>query len=178
VPVLAHAFTAERLADRGIQVDDELNDGQRVVLAGDPPMTVLVLHTPGHARGHLCFLEEEQRSALVGDLVAGLGTIVIDPPEGDMDDYLGSLARLAMLRPSTLFPAHGPAILKGVAKLREYADHRLWREAKVLEAWAEGLREPSDMLPKVYDDTPKEAWPLAERQIRAHLNRLRRVGRI
>ncbi|HWM94334.1 MAG TPA: MBL fold metallo-hydrolase [Thermoanaerobaculia bacterium] len=181
VPVLAHALTAERLAARGVRgmrVDGELTHGQRVVLAGEPSMTVMVLHTPGHARGHLCFLEEEQRSTLVGDLVAGLGTIVIDPPEGDMDDYLGSLAKLAMMRPGTLFPGHGPAILDGLAKLREYYEHRLWREAKVLEAWEEGLREPSAMLPKVYGDTPQQAWPLAERQILAHLARLRQNGRI
>jgi glyoxylase-like metal-dependent hydrolase (beta-lactamase superfamily II)/8-oxo-dGTP pyrophosphatase MutT (NUDIX family) len=181
VPVLAHPLTAERVAKHGIRVDGELQDRQRVVLAGYPPMppmSVLVLHTPGHARGHLCFLEEGLRAALVGDLLAGLGTIVIDPPEGDMDDYLGSLARLAMLRPGTLFPGHGPAILDGVKKLREYADHRLWREEKVLEAWSQGLREPTEMLPLVYDDTPKEAWPLAERQILAHLDRLHRTGRI
>jgi glyoxylase-like metal-dependent hydrolase (beta-lactamase superfamily II)/8-oxo-dGTP pyrophosphatase MutT (NUDIX family) len=177
-PVLAHPLTAERVAKHGIRVDGELQDGQRVVLAGDPPMSVLVLHTPGHARGHLCFLEEGQRATLVGDLLAGIGTIVIDPPEGDMDDYLGSLARLAMLRPGTLFPGHGPAIRDGVKKLREYADHRIWREEKVLEAWSQGLREPAEMVSAVYDDTPKEAWPLAERQILAHLNRLRRAGRI
>jgi hypothetical protein len=34
------------------------------------------------------------------------------------------------------------------------------------------------MLPSVYDDAPREAWPLAERQITAHLERLRRAGRI
>jgi hypothetical protein len=34
------------------------------------------------------------------------------------------------------------------------------------------------MLPAVYDDVPQEAWPLAERQILAHLERLRRAGRI
>ncbi|MFL6200907.1 MAG: MBL fold metallo-hydrolase [Thermoanaerobaculia bacterium] len=178
VPVLAHPATAERLAGRGIRIDGELQDKQRIELAGDPPMTVLVLHTPGHARGHLCFLEEDQRATLVGDLVAGIGTIVIDPPEGDMDDYVASLARLAVMHPGTLFPAHGPAILNGRGKLREYVDHRLWREAKVLEAWNEGLREPSEMLPKVYEDTPKEAWPLAERQILAHLDRLRRTLRL
>lgn len=95
-----------------------------------------------------------------------------------MDDYIASLARLAMMHPGRLFPGHGPAILNGRAKLREYVDHRLWREGKVLEAWNEGLREPSEMLPKVYEDTPKEAWPLAERQILAHLDRLRRTRRL
>jgi ribonuclease/clavin/mitogillin len=181
VPVLAHPLTAERLAGHGIAVDAPLEEGQRIELArgpGLPPLSVLVLHTPGHARGHLCFLEEGERSLLAGDMVAGIGTIVVDPPEGDMDDYLGSLARLAALRPKTLFPAHGPAIKDAEAKLREYLDHRLWREERILAAWQEGLREPAAMLPVVYDDVPPEAHPIAARQIQAHLERLRRGGRI
>lgn len=177
VPVLAHPATAERLAGR-IAVDGELIDGQRIVLAGDPPFPVSVVHTPGHARGHLCFVDETWRSVVAGDLIAGLGTIVIDPPEGDMEDYLGSLSRLAALRPRTLFPAHGPAVRNAVEKLREYIQHRLWREEKILEAWGRGLRTPEEMLPTVYDDVPKEAYPLAQRQILAHLERLRRTGRI
>ncbi len=178
VPVLAHPATAERLAGQGLAVDGELADGQRIVLAGEPPFPLSVVHTPGHARGHLCFLDETWRSAIVGDLVAGLGTIVIDPPEGDMEDYLGSLARLATLRPRVLFPAHGPAVKNAAAKLREYIDHRLWREEKILDAWSRGLRTPEEMLPTVYDDVPKEAHPLARRQILAHLERLRRTGRV
>ncbi|HYX23997.1 MAG TPA: MBL fold metallo-hydrolase [Thermoanaerobaculia bacterium] len=176
VPVLAHPLTAERLAGRGIKVDGELQDGQRIVLGGD--YAVLVIHTPGHARGHLCFLEEDQRSLLCGDMVSGVSMIVVDPPEGDMDDYLGSLARLAALRPETLFPGHGPVIKNAAAKLREYVDHRLWREERILAAWNAGLRDPAAMLPRVYDDVPREAWPLAQRQILAHLDRLRRQGRI
>jgi glyoxylase-like metal-dependent hydrolase (beta-lactamase superfamily II) len=177
VPVLAHPATAERLAGR-IAVDAPLTDGQRIVLAGDPPYPVRAVHTPGHARGHLCFLEETYGSVLAGDLVAGLGTIVVDPPEGDMDDYLASLAKLADLGPRALFPSHGPAIQDAVGKLREYAQHRLWREDRVLTAWSQGLRTPAAMLPTVYDDVPKEAHPLAERQILAHLDRLRKAGRI
>lgn len=180
VPVLAHPLTAERLASRGITVDGELRDGQRVLLdgEGDEPFSILVLHTPGHARGHLCFLEETQRSLLTGDMLAGIGWIVVDPPEGDMDDYLGSLERLAALRPHTLFPGHGPVVKNAEARLREYIAHRLWREERIAEAWTEGLRLPEEMLPRVYDDAPKEAWPLAWRQILAHLERLRRQGRL
>jgi ribonuclease/clavin/mitogillin len=176
VPVLAHPLTAERLLGRGIKVDGELRDGERVQLGGD--FSVLVLHTPGHARGHLCFLEESQRSLLCGDMVSGVSMIVVDPPEGDMDDYLGSLAKLAALRPGTLFPGHGPAIKNGVDKLREYLDHRLWREERILEAWKVGKRTPAEMLPTVYDDVPRQAWPIAERQILAHMDRLRKQGRL
>jgi ribonuclease/clavin/mitogillin len=178
VPVLAHAATAERLAAAGVTVDGELRDGDRLVLAGDPAMTVHVVHTPGHARGHLCFFDEDGGSLLAGDMVAGIGTIVIDPPEGDMDDYLASLEKLLALSPRTLFPGHGPAVRDAAGKLREYIDHRLWREARVLAAWNEGRRQPAEMLPTVYDDAPEQALPLAERQILAHLTRLRRAGRL
>ena len=126
----------------------------------------------------VCFLELGQRSLLAGDMVAGLGTIVVDPPEGDMDDYLASLGKLVALAPRTLFPGHGPAIKNAVPKLREYIEHRLWREQRVLAAWRDGRREPEAMLPAVYDDVPREAWPLAARQILAHLARLRRAGRL
>jgi glyoxylase-like metal-dependent hydrolase (beta-lactamase superfamily II)/8-oxo-dGTP pyrophosphatase MutT (NUDIX family) len=183
VPVLAHPATAERLAAHGLQVDGELHDGQQVTLAGlaqqkAPDMLVQVVHTPGHARGHLCFLELGQRSLLAGDMVAGLGTIVIDPPEGDMDDYLASLAKLIALAPRTLFPGHGPAVKNAVPKLREYIEHRLWRERRVLAAWRDGQRDAESMLPAVYDDVPPAAHPLAARQILSHLARLRRAGQL
>jgi glyoxylase-like metal-dependent hydrolase (beta-lactamase superfamily II) len=178
VPVAAHPETAARLAGRGIAVDRELADGDRVVLAGDPPFPVRVLHTPGHARGHLCFYDENGGSLIAGDLVAGFGTIVIDPPEGNMDAYLASLERLVELAPRTLFPSHGPPATDAVAMLRATVAHREWREERVLAAWRSGLREPREMLPTVYDDAPKLAWPLAERQIVAHLERLRRAGKI
>lgn len=176
VPVLAHRATAERLAVRGIEVDDFLEDGQRVVLKGQPSMTLRVLHTPGHARGHLCFLDEVTGALIAGDIIAGIGTIVIDPPEGDMDQYLDSLDRLVKLEPRTLFPAHGPTVRTAVAKLREYVEHRLWREERVLEAWRSGTRESSALVAKVYDDVPEIAHPLAARQLEAHLDRLRRLG--
>ena len=185
VPVLAHPATAERLAAHGAfgGMDGTLGDGQQVTLAGQgrpeaPDLLVQIVHTPGHARGHLCFLELHQRSLLAGDMVAGLGTIVVDPPEGDMDDYLASLAKLVALAPRTLFPGHGPAVKNAVPKLREYIEHRLWREARVLAAWRAGRRDPEAMLPTVYDDAPREAWPLAARQVLAHLARLDRAGQL
>ncbi len=178
VPIAAHRETAERLSGR-LAIDRLLEDGQRIELAGDGgAMTFQVLHTPGHARGHLCFFEEEQGSLICGDLAAGIGTIVIDPPEGDMGDYLASLDRMIELPPRTLFPAHGPAIEDAQGKLREYVAHRLRREEKVLAAWESGLRTPSEMVATVYDDAPDAARLLAERQIEAHLARLRALGRV
>jgi glyoxylase-like metal-dependent hydrolase (beta-lactamase superfamily II)/8-oxo-dGTP pyrophosphatase MutT (NUDIX family) len=178
VPVLAHEQTARLLAGRGIEVDGTLEAGQVTDLGGATPSPVRVLHTPGHAPGHLAFYDETLGSLLCGDLVSGISTIVVDPPLGDMDLYLDSLARMRDLAPRALFPAHGPAIADAVGTLQETIDHRLWREERILAAWRSGLREPAAMLPTVYDDVPPVAHPLAERQALAHLERLRRHGRL
>jgi len=178
VPVAAHPATAERLAARGIQVDRALAADQVVELSGDPPTTLRLHHTPGHARGHLAIERLEGRDLLAGDLVAGFGTIVIDPPEGDMDDYLRSLGRMRTLGPRTLFPSHGAPFLDVATKLDEYVAHRLDRERQVLAAWEEGLRRPEEMLEKVYPEVTPPVRPLAQRQITAHLERLARLGRI
>jgi glyoxylase-like metal-dependent hydrolase (beta-lactamase superfamily II) len=182
VPVAAHPATAERLASRGIRVERALEDGQRIELgsagSGAPPLVLRVVHTPGHAPGHLCFLEEGLGSLLAGDVISAVSTIVIDPPEGDMDAYLASVERLRSLGARTLFPGHGPVLIDPDAALAELAEHRRWREERVLAAWRSGLRRPAEMVPTVYDDAPRQVWPLAERQVLAHLRRLARSGTI
>ncbi len=137
-----------------------------------------VHHTPGHTGGHLCFEVEATGDLIAGDMVAGFGTIVIDPPEGDMDLYLASLDRLRELAPRTLFVSHGAPFLDSVTKLTEYRDHRLAREAQILACWEAGVREPREMIPRLYPEIAPAVVPLAERQILAHLVRLERLGRI
>lgn len=177
VPVAAHPATAERLAGR-VRVDQALADGDTLALAGDPPLLLRAVHTPGHAPGHLCFLEERSRALVAGDMVAGVGTILIEPSEGSMSIYLASLRRIKELGPRTLLPAHGPVIEDAVAKLDEYVAHRLWREQRVVDALARlGLATTAALLPVAYADVPRAVFPLAERSLIAHLIKLAEDGR-
>jgi ribonuclease/clavin/mitogillin len=178
VPVAAHPLTAERLAGRGIAVDQELHGGERIELGGSSPFPVRILHTPGHAQGHLAFYDETHGSLLAGDLVAGIGTIMVDPPEGNMDDYLQSLERMIELAPKTLFPAHGPVILQAVKKFIEYRDHPHRREALIAKACRDGASSLEQIVAKAYEDVAVELHPIAARQAMAHLERLRRRGEI
>jgi len=134
------------------------------------------LHTPGHARGHLAFLRERTGALLAGDMVSTLSTIVVDPPDGDMADYLSSLERLRDLGPATLFPAHGAPAQGAVEKLEEYLAHRREREAKVVAA----LAVPGSLLEvttRAYDDVPPFMLPVAARSCLASLEKLAREGR-
>jgi len=172
VPIAAHPATAERLRTH-LTVDRMLEDGDVTELAGDPPRRLRAVFTPGHAPVHLCFVEETTGFAVVGDMVAGVGTILIDPDEGDMARYLDSLRLLKRLAPAVMLPAHGSAIAAVAAKLDEYVTHRLWREQRVVEAIATlGTGTPAELVVHAYADVPRAVHGLAERSLRSHLHKL------
>ncbi len=167
VSIAAHSATARRLEGR-ITVDQLIDDGERIA-------EMTAIHTPGHAPGHLCF--ELDGAMIAGDMVAGIGTILIDPSDGDMALYLTSLERLLARPAAMLLPAHGPPIGDGPGKLREYLSHRRLREQRVLAALSDAPATLNDLLPGAYGDTPRVLWPLAERSLRSHLDTLVRDGR-
>ena len=177
-PVAAHADTAARLAERGIAVQRRLADGEILAPAGPGGLRFRVIHSPGHARGHLCFYEETRRVLIGGDMIAGASTIVIDPPDGNMQDFLSSLERLAALDADVLLPGHGTMIAEPSRLLEKTRQHRLMREDRIFEAWQSGKREPEAIVEAVYEDAAPEARPIAARQVAAHLERLREIGRI
>ncbi|MFO0627800.1 MAG: MBL fold metallo-hydrolase [Polyangiales bacterium] len=171
VPVMAHPETARRLRDR-VPVDLELREGDAL-----PPavtdLDLALLHTPGHAPGHLCVHAPRHGWLIAGDMVASVGTILVDvDDDGDMDDYLAQLERLAGCAPGRILPAHGEPIDEGEARLRFYVRHRLEREAKILDAVRGGAQDLGAVVARAYDDTPVTVWPLAARAARAHLARL------
>jgi ribonuclease/clavin/mitogillin len=179
LPLWAHAMTAQRL-DGIVEVDMLIQDGERIVLDGPTPTALSALHTPGHAPGHLCFTDEATGIMIAGDMVASVGTIIVEPTDGDMLLYIESLRKMAELEPAALLPAHGDFIREPQAILSFYIEHRLMRERKVLEALeARGKpSRPRHLVAQAYDDTPKHLWPLALQSIEAHLIKLEREGRI
>ncbi len=173
LPIAATRETAERI---DFPVDRVVEDGARFEVG---PRGWRALHLPGHTRGHLCLIEKGSGAVVAGDLVAGVGTVIIDPPEGDMQDYLRSLDRLIGEKPGCLYPAHGPVVPGGVARLEQYRAHRLEREEMVLGSLRKAGRPatPADLVPAAYPDVPPEVYPLAERSLLAHLEKLVREGR-
>jgi glyoxylase-like metal-dependent hydrolase (beta-lactamase superfamily II) len=176
LPVWAHALTAQRLSD--VVVARQLSDGDVVDLDGPEPQRWEVLHTPGHAPGHVCLFERGLGAVVVGDMVASVGTILIEPGDGDMRVYLEQLRRLAALSARVALPAHGTPIDEPTQHFEFYVRHRLKREAKVLDALAAGTLDPAQLLAEVYADTPKSVWPIARLSLAAHLDKLLAEGKV
>jgi glyoxylase-like metal-dependent hydrolase (beta-lactamase superfamily II) len=177
VPIAAHVLTAEALDD--VHVDRLIQDEEIVTLEGEPRISLRALHTPGHARGHLCFHDELSGVLIIGDNIVGLGSVLIDPPQGNMRDYLDSLTRLRALSNLTiLFGGHGPAMATPYKKIDEYIAHRREREERILEAVKTGAATVKKIVARVYTDVPPKAHAMAERAVLAHLEKLEADGAV
>jgi glyoxylase-like metal-dependent hydrolase (beta-lactamase superfamily II) len=137
--------------------------------------TLRAIHTPGHARDHLCYYLVEEKAVFTGDVVLGAGTTVI-PRDGDLGDYLASLRRLLELDLEVIYPAHGPAIRDPYGKINEYLAHRALREQQILEGLSAGLRTASDLVRRIYVDIPEWLYPAAGVSVEAHLRKLEKDG--
>jgi glyoxylase-like metal-dependent hydrolase (beta-lactamase superfamily II) len=136
-----------------------------------------VLATPGHTPDHLAFHASSASSLFTGDAVLGRGTSVIDPPEGDLTAYLRSLRRMRDLAPRTIYPGHGPVVLRAMAVLDEYLEHRAMREHQILTALEDAWRPIDELVGEIYADYPSEVHALASRSVLAHLLKLEVEGR-
>jgi glyoxylase-like metal-dependent hydrolase (beta-lactamase superfamily II) len=151
-----------------------IRDGEQV-WAGSVPLAVVA--TPGHTPDHVAFFDARTGSLFTGDAVLGRGTSVIDPPEGDLTAYLRSLRRMRELGPRTIYPGHGPVVLRALAKLDEYLDHRTMREEQILAALGDASRTPEELVTEIYTNYPPELHELAARSVLAHLLKLEVEGR-
>lgn len=170
---VASAFTPER----------ELAHGEKLVLSAPVAdaatrHTLQVIHTPGHAANHLCLMLEEDGLLFSGDHILNGSTTVIDPPDGNMADYLDSLDALDAAceahQAQFILPAHGYVLGEARGAIARLKAHRLAREAKVLAAM-QALPQGSmdDWVRHAYDDVPPRMWPVAQRSLLAHVERIR-----
>lgn len=165
----------EEGGDRDFAPDVRLKDGE--VIEGEG-FTIEAVHTPGHTSNHLCFGLREEKALFTGDHVMGWSTTVVTPPDGNMREYMQSLAKLQARDDRILYPTHGAPVTDPKPFLQAYVDHRLEREAQILAA----LRAGTDTIPKIveklYVDVDKRLHPAAARSVLAHLIQLSEDGRV
>lgn len=153
-----------------------LSDGEAFDVDG---LRLRTLHTPGHASNHLCFLLEGAGLLFTGDHLMQGSTVVISPPDGDMKQYLDSLARLQREPVVRIAPGHGLVIEDAQDEIVRLIAHRLKREARVVERLSAAGRITIDgLVTGVYDDVDPRLHPLAKASLLAHLLKLEQDGRV
>ena len=159
--------------DRAYAPTRVLSDGEQVTGAG---WTLTAIATPGHTSNHLCFALEETGALFTGDHVMGWSTSVVAPPDGDMSDYLASLAKLHARQDRIYYPAHGPAVERPRQLVRGMIGHRRQRERQILRLLHAEPGTPATLVPQMYRGTSERLWPAAAQSVLAHLIDLERRG--
>lgn len=177
VGVASSTDTAQRIARRAPSFFDDIP--RRVVSDGDVVAhwlgrPVRALAVPGHDEGQLALMPDDRAWCIVGDLIQGIGTVVIHKPEGHMGRYFRSLERIIELAPKVIVPSHGIA-MGTTFRLEETLRHRRLREASVLELYRAG-QTVEQMLAAIYRDLDPRLLPLARENIETHLEKLREEG--
>nr|BBJ06002.1 hypothetical protein YBY_38510 [Marinobacter nauticus] len=156
--------------DQSFKADDEPEHGDLIVSEAG---ILKVIHTPGHASNHLCFLLTDQELLFSGDHIMQGSTVVINPPDGDMKAYVESLYELLEEPVRFIAPAHGFLMGQPEAVIDYLITHRLSREHKIFRS-LQALAPVSlkDLTAKAYDDVPAAIHGLAARSALAHLLKL------
>ena len=182
-PILGLPSAPTARADSQFTPDRSLSNDELLTLTGkglegEITHTLQVVHTPGHAANHVCLLLREDGLLFSGDHILNGSTTIINPPDGNMADYLDALDRLDQLCAEHgvefILPAHGHVLGEARAAIAQLKGHRLAREAKVIAAMQqlpEGTVE--QWVELAYADVPPRMWPLAQRSLIAHVERIR-----
>ncbi|HUJ48130.1 MAG TPA: MBL fold metallo-hydrolase [Rhizomicrobium sp.] len=136
------------------------------------------VYTPGHTSNHMCYALKEEQALFTGDHVMGWSTTVVTPPDGDMAQYMASLRKLIARDERILYPTHGAPIRDPKPYLEAYLDHRLEREAQILQSIRDGRTTIPQMVEHMYADVDKRLHPAASRSVLAHLIQLEAEGRV
>lgn len=162
--------------DHSFTPDVRVADGEEI--AGDG-WRLTALHTPGHCANHLCFAMAGNGALFSADHVMSWNTTVVSPPDGDMRDYMNSLAKLRAREghDRLYLPGHGPALAEPMPYLDALAAHRRKREARVVAA----LRETPGvgamaLVGPVYGPLDPKLVGAAGRSLLAHLLMLEGEG--
>ena len=135
--------------------------------------TIEVIHTPGHASNHLCYLLKEEKLLFTGDHIMDGSTVVISPPDGNMQEYIDSLLKLKEYDLNTIAPGHGELIHDPYDTVEWIVQHRMERESKVIGALQ--LQNSGDLdsfVKAVYSDVRPILHPIAKWSLEAHLIKL------
>ncbi len=159
--------------------DVTVQDGD--IIEGDG-WSVEAVHTPGHTSNHLSFAYREAKALFCGDHVMGWSTTIVAPPDGDMAAYFASLDKLLARDDESLWPTHGAPVLPPdrdvKAFIQSFVEHRLGREAQILNALAAGDTAITAMVRRIYVDVDARLHPAAALSVHAHLIHLVAAGRV
>lgn len=159
--------------DAAFRPDRCLGDGDTVAGAD---WSLTALHMPGHMGNHLCLAWGD--AVFTGDLAMGWSTTLISPPDGDLTDFMASMARLGARGASVWYPGHGGPVANPAAMADWQLAHRQARTAQVLDVLAAGPATADAIAARLYAGLAPGLVAAGARNVLAHLIDLSRQGKV
>jgi endoribonuclease LACTB2 len=142
-------------------------------------LAVHVHHAPGHTRGHIHVHIPADSVILVGDHLAGDGSVWIGPPDGNMELYYRALDSIASGDCEIAGPGHGPTLTDARAAAVALKERRLNREQQICQLLEKQPLTVDDIVNAIYvGNVPESAEWVARRTVLAHLERLMGLHRV
>jgi len=158
-----------------IPVDQVVENGDIISLGG---IELEVVHTPGHNPGHICLYIRREKIMFTGDHVLSSSTTALQPPWGDMSQYIASLRKLLDYDIELMLPSHGPPVTEPRQRVEQLIRHRLEREEQVVGLLRQGKDTIKEMVGQMYPELTGFLRAVAKGQISAHLVKLEQEGRV
>lgn len=141
--------------------------------------SVTPIFTPGHCANQLCFSLDGTGILFSADHVMSWSTSVVSPPDGNMRDFMTSLAKLRARegQDHLYLPGHGPKLPDPMPFLDGLSLHRQKREARIVAALRDGgaMAVPA-MVGVVYGPLDPKLVMAAGRSLLAQLLMLEEDG--
>lgn len=159
----------------GASVGKAVQDGEKFDLGG---LTLELIHAPGHTFGSLGVYLQERRALFTGDNVMGVGTSVVNPGQGDIGLFLETMNRFLSYDAQVIYPGQGPVVDDPRAKLEELIAHRQEREDQIVAQLSQGPKTVEQLFLSIYTDLMEQRHNMARNQVRSHLGKLEREGKV
>lgn len=170
VPVFALITESSKDQDITFTPERILIDGE---IIANEYYSIEVIHTPGHASNHLCYLLKDEKLLFTGDHIMDGSTVVIASPDGSMQEYIDSLAKLKEYDLNKIAPGHGELIEEPYAVVDWIIKHRFERESKVIDVLKQHNSGDLNTLVKdIYSDVDSMLHPVAKWSLESHLIKL------
>ncbi|MCA1704488.1 MAG: MBL fold metallo-hydrolase [Actinobacteria bacterium] len=139
----------------GIVDADRWLDGGESITVGD--RTWDIVHTPGHARSHVCIFNERDSVLIAGDHLLGSITPHIDFERDSDEDPLGlfldSLQRVEQLDPDLVLPGHGRPFDEGAERARVVERHHDRRLGAILQVVRKEPHTATEITDEIFGST-------------------------
>jgi len=135
-----------------------------------------VIHTPGHAPGHVSLFDPDSGVLFTGDVV---GKVVAwySPSSGGAIGYLNGLERLAKLNARIILPSHGENIVMAREAIERTKAHILQLESLILQTLGDRPLSFMDLCGKLYPKPTVQLFP-GPQLLESHLIKLEQEGKV